>query len=59
MDGGVGTGLQKDKDHGTAGPKEGFSPIGSFGLKGQNWCQLFLINLLEGPIESDTPQKEQ
>ena len=51
------TGLQKDRDNGTAGPKEGFSPIGRFGLKGQNCCQLFLINLLEGPIMSDTPRK--
>ena len=27
-------GLQKDRDRGTAGPKEGLSSIGSFGLKG-------------------------
>ena len=32
------TGFQKDRDRGTAGPKEGVSPIGRFGLKGQLSC---------------------
>ena len=29
------SGLQKDRYCGTTGPKEGLSPIGRFGLKGQ------------------------
>ena len=29
------SGLQKDRDRGTTGPKEGWSPIGRFGRKGQ------------------------
>ena len=36
-----GAGLQKDRDRGTTGPKEGLSPIGRFGLKGEICCQLF------------------
>ena len=31
----------KDRDHGTTGPKEGLSPIGRFGLKGQILFQFF------------------
>ena len=37
------SGLQKDRDRGTRGPKEGWSPIGRFGLKDQLWYQLYFF----------------
>ena len=49
-------GLQKDKDRGTKGPKEGFSQIGRFGLKGHffvNSCFSSTIQLYGRTKESD------
>jgi hypothetical protein len=36
-------GLQKDRDHGTTGPKEGLRPISRFRQKGHFWFQLFFF----------------
>ena len=37
------TGLQKDRDRGTAGPKEGLSSIGRFRMNSQDLSQILIF----------------
>ena len=55
------SGLQKDRDRGTTGPKEGLIPIGRFGLIGHFFRPIVLFlqqyKHIEGTQETDKPLK--
>jgi hypothetical protein len=41
-----GAGLQKDRDRGNTGPKEGLGPIGRFGFKGTTKSEKHLMYIV-------------